>query len=243
MTQSSPAAELQTLLALTIETIEARERSLAEDLSLIESRPFVLFGAGALGRWVLERLRQAGVVPSAFIDNNPALWGKNVDGVPAMSLDDATGAFGQDVPVIVTVYTGAGSAQATPPAWVPGLLVSRPCPSLPRSADSSLRVDRPAKMVGHADTMQEPQSGPMKPRSGRIAWRRSVNRLTFEDVPPGLPPAQTYFPDQLVVPVPDEVFVDCGAYDGDSIHNFLAAAARCSAASSRWSPTPRTSYG
>jgi FkbM family methyltransferase len=47
-------------------------------------------------------------------------------------------------------------------------------------------------------------------------------RLTFaEGLPTCLPPAETYFPEELVIPTADEIFVDCGAYDGDSVREFL----------------------
>jgi FkbM family methyltransferase len=37
------------------------------------------------------------------------------------------------------------------------------------------------------------------------------------------PPAETYFPDDLIAQRTDEVFVDCGAFTGDTIDAFLAA--------------------
>jgi FkbM family methyltransferase len=37
------------------------------------------------------------------------------------------------------------------------------------------------------------------------------------------PIIETYFPDDLIRPLADEVFVDCGAFTGDTIEAFLAA--------------------
>jgi FkbM family methyltransferase len=36
-----------------------------------------------------------------------------------------------------------------------------------------------------------------------------------------VPASETYFPEELVVPSTDEVFVDCGAFDGDSVREFI----------------------
>jgi FkbM family methyltransferase len=41
-------------------------------------------------------------------------------------------------------------------------------------------------------------------------------------LPPPCPAQDTYFPDDLVLPREDEVFVDCGAFDGDSVRAFIA---------------------
>ena len=53
------------------------------------SDALLLFGAGWLGRFVLNGLRKAGVEPIAFIDNNPMIWGTTVEGLPVLSPVDA----------------------------------------------------------------------------------------------------------------------------------------------------------
>jgi len=51
----------------------------------------------------------------------------------------------------------------------------------------------------------------------QLLWRYW---LDFSALSPPLAAADTYFPFDLLAPVPDEVFVDCGSFDGDSIGSF-----------------------
>jgi FkbM family methyltransferase len=51
----------------------------------------------------------------------------------------------------------------------------------------------------------------------QIAW----HSLASNTVPPWTPASQTYFPEGLVRLGDHEVFVDCGAFDGDTVREFL----------------------
>src|SRR5208282_2507626 len=66
----------------------------------------VLFGAGGLGRKTLAGLRNAGVEPLAFADNNPALWNKQVDGLPVLPVPEAARRHGREAAFIVTIWKG-----------------------------------------------------------------------------------------------------------------------------------------
>src|ERR1700758_3693095 len=75
---------LERLLAESPVSVRDREeRELDRRVGL--DGDFALFGAGNLGRKVVKKLMDIGKAPMAFIDNNPALWGKEVEGVPVMS--------------------------------------------------------------------------------------------------------------------------------------------------------------
>ena len=50
-------------------------------------------GLGTLGRKVARILEQSSKTPAAFIDNNPSLWGKDVEGIRVMSPAEAAGKF------------------------------------------------------------------------------------------------------------------------------------------------------
>jgi FkbM family methyltransferase len=53
----------------------------------------------------------------------------------------------------------------------------------------------------------------------QLSWRL---RLPASEVPPHDPPSQCYFPTDLFEFLADEVFFDCGAFDGDSLRQYLA---------------------
>ena len=68
---------------------------------------FILFGAGNLGRKVLNKLRQVGKEPAAFIDNNPAIWGKELNGVQILSPAESIKKFDPaKVGIITTIWCG-----------------------------------------------------------------------------------------------------------------------------------------
>jgi FkbM family methyltransferase len=214
-------SEIDDLLAEGIESIEARGRALVDGLALADNGPFVLFGAGALGRWTLAKLRTSGVEPCGFVDNNQRLWGKDVDGLRVLSVADAVREFGRDVPFIVTVYNSTAVRRQLGDKGhrafaFPVLALRFPKALLPHCC-----VDRPARMVGQTAAIREGLFVWADEASRREYVAQVRYRLTFDDVPPGIPASETYFPEELVVPSPEEVFVDCGAYDGDSVREFL----------------------
>jgi hypothetical protein len=52
----------------------------------------------------------------------------------------------------------------------------------------------------------------------QLRWRLF---LDSDSLPPPLPMGQIYFPLDLISLSSEEVFVDCGAFDGDSVRNFI----------------------
>jgi hypothetical protein len=65
----------------------------------------VLFGAGNLGRKVLDSLRTISVEPLAFADNGKSKWGTLVDGIPVMSPKDAAERYGSSALFIVSIWS------------------------------------------------------------------------------------------------------------------------------------------
>jgi FkbM family methyltransferase len=222
MNEMSIEAQLDDLIAESHDSVVRRERAMVEELALADGDPFVLFGAGAWGRLTLSGLRKAGVEPAVFVDNNPTKWGMEVDGLGVLSLTDAADRFGKRVPFVVTVYTGdkvRRQVRETGLRAVPFPVLALRFPSILMPHNC---VDFPHKMVGHAARIREGLSLWADEASRREYVAQVRYRLSFDDrVPPCLPPAETYFPDDLIVPADDEVFVDCGAYDGDSVRDFL----------------------
>ena len=84
--------ELETILHEM--AAEPREACIAREQSTFDQlaggvRPLVLFGAGALGRIVAKGLRKAGAPAIGFADNNPKLWGEEVEGLRVISAAEA----------------------------------------------------------------------------------------------------------------------------------------------------------
>lgn len=214
-------AELEELLHVDQAGLQARARALADELAACPG-PLVLFGAGRLGRIVRAGLHRAGVAPAAFADNNQALWNTSLDGLPVLSATEAARRFGAGAVFVVTIYTGAGVRRQLRDM---GLRVFPSAQLFFRHAHIFLphaAVDWPERMLPHSAAV----------RQGLALWADDASREEFiaqvryrlsldERLPACLPPETTYFPEDLIPLTATECFVDCGAFDGDSIRSFL----------------------
>lgn len=185
----------------------------------------VLFGAGPLGRGILEGLRKAGVNPLAFADNNCSLWGSEVDGVAILPPQEAVARYGQQAGFVVTIYNGSSAR-----AQLQKLGCRKVLPFVPllwKYSDVFIPhcgVDLPHRIPEQRDQIEQCYSMLADDLSrqelcGQLEWRYS---LDYAALASALNPKDIYFPSDIVAPSSQEVFVDCGAFDGDSIQSFLA---------------------
>src|SRR5215472_3535227 len=206
-----------------LEIVVNREQSAFDEIAGPFKERLVLFGAGPLGRGILSGLRNAGVEPLCFVDNNQKLWGTNILGLRVFSPDEAIAAYGESACFVVTIYQGSA---------VRYQLASLRCP----------RVAPFAPLLWKYSDIFVPQSGIQLPHRfvEQIALIRNCHAILADDdsrrelreqlrwrywldysaVSAGLEPHGTYFPMDLVAPNSEEVFVDCGAFDGDTIRSF-----------------------
>jgi FkbM family methyltransferase len=222
MSPKSPELELDQLLAAYAENKPSVDPSSVRKEAWAPGSGPVLFGSGALGHVVLHGLRRSGVEPLGFVDNNAFRWGTTVDGLPVMSLAKAIERFGRAVPIVVTIYTGAEVEARLCDLNLhvirfPQLALAFPETLLPWGA-----LDLPSRMAAQAGPIREAFSLWADDLSREEYVAQVRFRCTFAGpLPPHLPAEATYFPGELVSLKPDEVFVDCGAFDGDSINAFL----------------------
>jgi FkbM family methyltransferase len=226
-TASSYEQALADLLAESPRSVEARERNTFDtELQAFAGR-VVLVGAGNLGRRVLTRLRKDGAEPLAFTDNNRTAWGKEVEGLRVLAPEEAARQFGQGALFLVTIwndhhrfldtraqFTGLGCARVVP---VTSFRWKHHAEFLPFFWE-----DRPSKVYPQADRLREALSLWSDDYSrrefvGQVRWRCQGD---FETL--AAPVAEeSYFPDDLFALSPEEVFVDCGAFDGVTVRAFL----------------------
>ena len=223
MHDSSLESQLEALLSHDASSWVRRATAEYDRVTRGLDQSFVLFGAGRLGRIVLEGLRGSGIEPLAFADNNPTLWGKNLGGVQILSPQDASVKFGGTAAFVTSVYTSAPVRKQLLEMGLrvlsfPQLGWSHPNALLPHGA-----VDLPGIIQSEAaDVLRA--SGiwgddiSRREYLGQLKWRTSLDSSVLPD---HFPPEGIYFPDDLVATSPHEVFVDCGAFDGDSVRAFL----------------------
>ncbi len=215
---------LDTLLSETVDAALRRERTAFDELAAPYERRLVLFGAGGFGRRTLAGLRRLGIEPLAFADNNQGLWGKQVEGLRVLSPADAAGEFGETAAFVLTVWNGQakdrmadrirqlrelGCARAIPAG---NLFWKYPDVFLPYYP-----LDLPHKLLPHADAVRLAYAlftddASRAEYTSQVAFRLHLNYDVLAR--PGA--EEHYFPPLFHLRA-DEVFIDCGAFDGDTI--------------------------
>jgi FkbM family methyltransferase len=187
--------------------------------------PLVLCGSGQLGRATLTGLNKVGVTPVAFADNNVAIQGTTVEGVPVLSPQQAASRFGQFAVFVVTVFTArplvaqlqtlgvrVASARAVffqhPEAFLPYFSIDVPQTVANQSAAIMECFDLWADWHSASEFVDQ------------IGW----HLLEPGELREATPASETYFPSDIVHLKNDVSFVDCGAFDGDSVRALLERA-------------------
>jgi FkbM family methyltransferase len=220
---------LKEILTENIESVIRREQTTFDDFTSPFSNKFVLFGAGGLGRKVLTGLRQIGIEPLAFADNNPSVWGKEIDGLQVIDPVTASNKYSESAAFIVTIWRAGGSHRFSntrkqlndlnckkvvsfaalfwkyPNIFLPYYTIGVPHP-LYQQAEKIIEA---FKIWDDDHSRNEYLS--------QIRWRLL---LDFDGLSSPVTHAQ-YFPVELFNLLPTEVFIDCGAFDGDSLRDFF----------------------
>lgn len=217
-------AELESLLSEAPGSALEREARLFREIESRPDMPIVLFGAGNLGRRTVALLRAHGRDAAAFIDNDARRWGNDVDGVPVRSPVDASERFADRGLAVVTIWRAEGGHDflATRDT-LRGLGWRRVESFIPLfwgfGADALpyITIDRPSRVLEARDDVLASAARWADERSlrdyvGQVRWRLTAD---FAALPRGEP--DQYFVDGLVHMGDDEVFVDCGAFTGDTL--------------------------
>jgi FkbM family methyltransferase len=226
-TEAMLEAQLDELLSEDIRSVKERERSAFDT----EVAPFgdaiVLFGVGNIGRKILGQLRQDGVEPLAFSDNNRAAWGTTIEGLPVLPPEEAVRRYGKSAAFLVSIYNFKHNFVDTR-RQLQDLGCEKVLSVLPlrwkyhESFLPHFRDDLPHKVYSHADAI----------RAAFRLWADDFSRREFlaqvrfrthGDLDTMAPPAghDSYFQEDFLPLGPQDVIVDCGAFDGDTLRSFL----------------------
>lgn len=244
MRTRAPDAELEALLLESEDDAAVRAAGAFDAQAGTVSHRLVLFGAGNLGRIVLARLRELGIPPLCFSDNDATKWGTIVDGLPVLAPADAASLYGTSAVAVMSIWGSlrqkkfsetAGALRAVGFERVVhcGFLFWKHAAAfLPYYA-----MDLPQRVLAARDHVRRAFSvwGDDASRweyVAQVRWRLS---LDFD----GLPPAvahDVYFAPDLFTLRADERFVDCGAYDGDTLRVFFRLTGGACGAIAAWEP-------
>jgi FkbM family methyltransferase len=187
--------------------------------------PIILFGAGPLGQMTIAHLRRIGIWPVGLVDNNQQRWGTTLDGVPILAPEEAVQRYSRTGRFVVTIYNGNTVRRQLEAmgcihiSHFSDLYFEHAAEFLPFCglAARSVILDAWAEVAAAAHVWHDPDS--VKEYLAQLSWRL---RLPASELPPHDPPSQCYFPTGLFEFLDDEVFLDCGAFDGDSLRQYLA---------------------
>jgi FkbM family methyltransferase len=218
---------LQDIFKEPISSVIEREKTTLDRLLTKCGQRCVLFGAGSFGRQTRIALRAIGIDPIAFVDNNSKLWGTMVEGIPLLSPVDAAKRYGQDAVFFITIrnenhwYMETVSqlkslgclhvSSADPIAWrFPGSLQPELFYGLPHklyeNSDLVFRVGE----LWCDDVSRAEYLGNIRLRAlGDRSWFREPN------------PQNSYFVEDIYRLKTTDIFVDCGAFDDDTIRTLL----------------------
>ncbi len=232
MSQSSPEAEFEALLREDVARVKQREAAAFDELTGALNETLVLYGAGNLGRKTLAGLRKNGIEPVAFADGNEANWGKDIDGLHVISPQHAAYRYGAGAAFVVTIWSPGATSRFS---YVRQQLQDLGCktvvsfvPLFWKYAQDLLphyRLDLPHKICERASDIRAAfalytDEASKREFVGQLKWLMSM--MDFDGLPA---PAteQTYLPLDALALTAREHFVDCGAFDGDTIKAFFDA--------------------
>jgi FkbM family methyltransferase len=187
----------------------------------------VLFGAGQLGRKILNRLHGIRTV-EAFCDNNPAKWGSEIETIPVLSPVQCAQRFAKDHTFVVSVWS---------PSRTSGIsdlieqLLNLGCKKVVTFIDlfwefpdlllPHLFWQTPEYFASHRNDIE--QARQLFDDLGRQEFDRQIAlRFNGDFTNQIVEQGEQYFPNDLFSLSDDETFIDCGAFDGDTISAFVS---------------------
>jgi FkbM family methyltransferase len=210
-----------------LESVLERERTALDRVIEAGGGRLILFGAGNNGKRAAGCLRSIGIEPLAFADNAESKWGTSIEGIPVLSPGDAAARFGADAAFIVTIWNSLhrycltaqqlkdlGCQIVSPPAPLFWRFSETFLPSLSFDMSHSVfgergEIERAGLLWSDAESQAE--------YLAHIQWRATGDPANL----PFVTDHPSYFPRDLYRFSDEEVFVDCGAFDGDTMRTFL----------------------
>jgi FkbM family methyltransferase len=222
------AEELEQLLSESVESASRRGRSTFDEIAAPFEGRLVLFGAGGLGRRTAAGLRKVGIEPLCFADNSSNLRAQFVEGIKVYTPHDAVRQFGLETTYVIAAWNGSSPERM----WQKRQqLASLGCRRIATAGQLFWKfpevflpfypIDLPHKLLlRSAEVLTAFRALADEPsRREYVAQVRFRLNLDFDSMA-DLQPAHYFAPDVYRLR-DDEFLVDCGAFDGDTIQEFV----------------------
>jgi FkbM family methyltransferase len=185
----------------------------------VSSFSIVCFGAGNLGRRVARAVN-----PVLFCDNNPSLWHTHIEGIPVESPKTAVERY-PDATFVVAIWNPSRSETMMDRLnFLKSLGASRVVPFAALLAECGdilaphMLWERPAYYAAHQEDINRARA--LFDNEGRREFDRQMRLRSGDFSGQVIDPGIQYFPEGLFGLSQREIFVDCGAYNGDTIALF-----------------------
>lgn len=216
--------QLRNILSIYIPTINLINKSKFDLIAGDFDKSIILVGAGELGKYALKGLLKIGIKPLAFADNNNTLWGTKIDEIKVMSPEEAADHFKNNAVFVVTVYNGSSLIQQmrnlqcrfiSPFTYLflkySDIFLPYLCLDVPDVIFSEANeIQKALNLWADDDSKAE--------YIAQFQWRILRD---FHAVWNRLPMNELYFPKDLWTSNNKEIFIDCGAFSGDTIKDFI----------------------
>ncbi|WP_067552969.1 FkbM family methyltransferase [Oceanibaculum pacificum] len=208
--------------AIAARAAEFAGRSAAEALAAASG--VVLYGAGDFARAVLDAWRDQAVPVRYLVDGNAGKWGSDWQGHPVVS-PDKLAADGSRPLVVVAAMDTRGIGPRLEALGVPCLFAER---------DGSVGF-LPGSLLARRRQACDAVFDSLADDRSRFAFLSVVLARLFQDFhfpmrgnlfTDRCATYPQYFPDDILRLGEGECFIDCGAFDGDSLTGFAAEAGR-----------------
>lgn len=210
------------------ELFVAKEYRQLDNLSnfLKEDKPIIIFGAGNLGKKIAAFLKSENRNLIAFADNNPKAWGTEFLNIKILNPNDFTPEHLKKAAWIVSIWS-PGHAFSTTRRQLESLGVANMFHAVallqlfPGKLLPHYHFQTPDYFRQHQNEIKEVYESLADEESKEqyLAHLDSRININLE----GLPAPDTknqYFPSDIVSLTDNEVFLDAGAYSGDTLEQF-----------------------
>jgi len=218
---------LISILSQDIEKIKKIESTKFCEKGNLDSE-YIVFGAGALGQRNANGIKEIGLNLVCITDNNEKLWNSKINDIKILSPEEALSKFPNAIVILSIWSESIGYPFETIYSQLNKI---RNCELIsfldlywmfPRQFLPYWRCDLPSKTLDQFELVLSAfnlfsDDYSKKEYVNQIDWRVNGN---FDGISSPINQVQ-YFSNDLFSRNENEVFLDCGAYDGDTLKDFL----------------------
>jgi len=218
---------IEEVLAEPINGAQRRERVTFHEMLGCSDGSVVLFGAGQLGRLCAQALKRNNIPVRAFCDRKIDLHGSVCDGVEVMSPEKAVHGFGSSSLFIVAIWTGTASEGMNERLGYlqgQGARLAMPFPallwSLGEKGMNFHSFELPSLSLSHADELRR-FANLFEDEESLATLAALLRQRLWGIYSDEHPVPHQYFPPDLVSLGDNEAVADGGAFNGDTLAEFM----------------------